>query len=181
MKKAIDFRTVDKTQFKCYQMADGTVYYGEVAYLDKATGKLYQEGDAPKDVELDHVRHGHGIQLYGRNGADKLCYFSGKWDKDLKHGDGGLLIFPDGVSQYIGGFRNNVFEGQGDLVLKVGEGAPHHYTGGFKEGKLEGKGKFEHGLTKQSFGPDFSNDHFIYTQQLDRISERRLRALSPRS
>jgi len=31
--KPIDFRKVDKTNFRCFQMNDGTVYYGEVAYL----------------------------------------------------------------------------------------------------------------------------------------------------
>ena len=57
----------------------------------------------------------------------------------------------------------------------------HHYTGHFKEGKLDGSGKFEHGLTKQSFGPEFSNDHYLHTMQTNKISERRLRNLSPRS
>ncbi len=83
MKKATDFRTVDKTNFKCYQMSDGTVYFGEIAFLDKQGGQLYLSSeDAPKDVELEHVRHGNGIQLYGRNAGDKLCYYSGKWNRD---------------------------------------------------------------------------------------------------
>lgn len=37
----------------------------------------------------------------------------------------------------------------------------HVYTGSFKEGMLQGQGSFEHGLTKQVFGPDFSNNYFL--------------------
>jgi hypothetical protein len=57
----------------------------------------------------------------------------------------------------------------------------HTYKGSFRDGKLDGKGLFEHGLTKQTFGPNFSMDHFIHTVALDPISSRRARNLSPRS
>ena len=85
------------------------------------------------------VRHGFGIQLYGRNpeAGDRLCYYAGKWDRDQKNGDGSVMIFPDGVSTYTGAFRGNQFHGQGSLNLKVTEGTTsgkHVYTGGFKEG-----------------------------------------------
>lgn len=63
---SVDFRMVDKTNFRCYQLGDGTVYYGEVAFVSKNDhGHLYQsmeevphEGD---DKQVITVRHGYGI------------------------------------------------------------------------------------------------------------------------
>lgn len=156
-------------------MNDGTVYYGEVAYLRGSDLFLSLE-DVPSNNGDEQqpspqaVRHGFGIQLYGRNpeAGDKLCYYSGKWDRDQRSGSGGVMIYPDGVSSYTGSFRNDAFNGNGQLTLKCSNQedtvtSKHSYSGGFKEGKLEGSGSFEHGLTGQKFGPNFANNHFVTT------------------
>jgi hypothetical protein len=63
------------------------------------------------------------------------------------------MMYPDGVSSYKGSYKNNAFNGNGQLNLKCSnpEGTvngKHSFTGGFRDGKLEGQGQFEHGLTK---------------------------------
>ncbi len=112
LSQTIDFRNIDKTDFKCFQMSDGTVYYGEIAYQSKEEPNQYyfnleelqavnpEESIEERKKSVTSVRHGFGIQLYGRNpeAGDKLCYYAGKWSKDQKSGDGSILIFPDGVS-----------------------------------------------------------------------------------
>lgn len=191
----IDFRNINKSEFKCFQMSDGTVYYGEIAYQSKEDPNQYyfdleelqavnpEESIEERKKSVNAIRHGFGIQLYGRNpeAGDKLCYYAGKWDKDLKSGDGSILIFPDGVSQYTGSFRHDKFSGQGILQVKCqtenGNVSKHKYKGTFKEGKLEGHGSFEHGLIKETFGPDFSNNHFVSQVIMDSYTHRR--SMSP--
>lgn len=76
------------------------------------------------------------------------------------------MVYPDGVSTYSGSFSQGQFSGHGKLELKVetdNAKGKHSYNGGFKEGKMEGNGSFEHGLTKQKFGPVFSNNHYLTT------------------
>lgn len=168
-------------------MDDGTVYYGEVGYYNKDHPDQFythlEEVGSPDDtLEMKErlvrpIRHGFGIQLYGRNpeAGDKLCYYTGKWDRDRKHGDGGVLVYPDGISQYVGSFKNNQFHGYGTMHLKCTNKdgtvtSKHVYQGTFKEGKLEGSGTFENGLTKQTFGPDFRNNHFLMTAPIDPLA-----------
>jgi hypothetical protein len=79
------------------------------------------------------------------------------------------MMFPDGISQYVGQFRGNNFHGTGNLQLKC-EGAAsakHNYSGSFKEGRLDGMGSFTHGLTNEVFGPDFVNNHFLANPPID--------------
>ena len=112
------------------------MYYGEYAYVSnnpESQGALYfnldevpvpsgEESSAEaKEKLVTLVRHGFGIQLYGRNSeaGDRLCYYAGKWDRDQKNGDGSVMIFPDGVSTFTGSFRANQFHGQGTLNLKT--------------------------------------------------------------
>jgi len=74
------------------------------------------EGEHEKpETKVNMVRHGYGIQLYGRNPEheDRLCYYAGKWDRDQKNGDGAVMMYPDGVSSYRGAYKNNVFNGNG--------------------------------------------------------------------
>lgn len=166
-------------------MPDGTVYFGEIAYVpkDHAQGDAiyYSLEDVPvsTNAEGEHekpeskvnmVRHGNGIQLYGRNPevGDKLCFYAGKWDKDLKSGEGATMIYPDGVSSYQGSYKAGVINGNGTLNIKCtsedgAHNGKHSYTGGFRDGKLEGQGQFDHGLTKMRFGPNFQNNHFTST------------------
>ena len=106
------------------------MYYGEVAYVPKDQphgDQLYYsledvpvsqtaEGEHEKpETKVNMVRHGYGIQLYGRNPEheDRLCYYAGKWDRDQKNGDGAVMMYPDGVSSYRGAYKNNVFNGNG--------------------------------------------------------------------
>lgn len=178
-------------------MPDQTIYYGEVAFVSKENpDTLYMSLDeipSEEPVEARErltyaVRHGYGVQLYGRNpeAGDKLCYYAGKWERDMKTGDGSVLIYPDGVSQYTGSFKNNVFHGQGVLALKCAnaEGtvtSKHLYQGGFREGKMEGLGSFEHGLTKQTYGPDFSNNHYLAQNIFSDSFSMTRRSVSPKS
>jgi hypothetical protein len=99
------------------------------------------DGNEIKERLVQPVRHGYGIQLYGRNpeAGDKLCFYSGKWERDQKSGEGSVQIYPDGVSEYQGAFKSNGFHGLGKLALKCTDQAvtgKHVYTGNFKEGKL---------------------------------------------
>lgn len=71
--QAIDFRIIDKNHFRCYQMQDGTVYYGEVGWVSKEdpTHFYLQLDEVPSEnledpVEVreklvNPVRHGWGI------------------------------------------------------------------------------------------------------------------------
>lgn len=57
-------------------MPDGSVYHGEVAYVDKDTSNLYYNLDEVHEdlkPKLKIVRHGYGIQLFGRNENNMLC------------------------------------------------------------------------------------------------------------
>lgn len=86
---------MDKAHFKCFQLGDGTVYFGEIAYLPKDSGAnnhIYYSledvppasDETPAEQRVYPVRHGYGIQLFGRNAeaGDRLCYYAGKWDRD---------------------------------------------------------------------------------------------------
>ncbi len=65
-----DIRQVDKTKFKTYQMPDGSVYYGEVAYEMPNHPNIYNSiEEVPEEhkSKVKPIRHGYGIQLYGHN------------------------------------------------------------------------------------------------------------------
>ena len=86
-----------------------------------------------------------------------------------------MLHFPDGVSTYVGQFKSDAFNGQGAMTLKCANedgtvNGKHQYIGGFKEGKLDGHGTFEHGLTRQIFAPDFTNNMYLTTAASDTFS-----------
>ena len=177
---ALDFKTVSKSKFRCFQLTDGSIYYGETGHLSTVDNKVYLEieelpSPSQEDQSLEAreksatlVRHGYGIQIYGRNPEEgnRLCYYSGKWTNDEKVGSGAYMVFPDGLSTYKGSYNGNKFQSKGTLNLKVSDGKNsgiHSFTGNFVDGMLDGEGKFEHGITKQKFEPKFNFNHFVST------------------
>jgi len=99
----LDLRNIAKNNFKCFQMGDGSVYYGEVAYIHGAD--VYERPEsAPEDLrhKLSLVRNGYGIQLFGRNEKNELCYYAGEFSNDMKQGKG-IFCYPDG-SRYEDSF-----------------------------------------------------------------------------
>ncbi len=153
---AYDFKTVNKARFRCFQLPDGSVYYGEYAYQsienkdaiyfnleDVPVGAGEDQSTEAREKLVNLVRHRFGIQIYGRNAeaGNRLSYYSGLWHCDQKHGVGSHMAFPDGVSSFTGNLRNNEFNGKGTLIQKVTEGTvsgQHVYNGEFRDGKLDG-------------------------------------------
>lgn len=136
-----DFTELDKSNFSCYRFENGDIYYGEVGYMNPEK-KLVSD---PKDLEdeeikptLKLVRHGNGIQLFGINELKTECKYEGQWNLDKKEGRG-TAHFKDG-SIYEGDFINDLFDGIGKFIWRVG----HVYIGGWKKGRMEGEGEFKH-------------------------------------
>lgn len=57
------FSSVNKSTFKCFQMADGSVYYGEVDYVlkDPHVPVINHEDLEEVKAKSREVRHGNGI------------------------------------------------------------------------------------------------------------------------
>ena len=117
-----DLRNIAKNNFKCYQLPDSSVYYGEVAYLNKKSQETYPDLESiPEEAksQIVLVRHGYGIQLFGRNDNNELCNYAGEFKNDLKHGRG-IFSYPDG-SRYEDGFMNGKFHGHGIYTFPKSE------------------------------------------------------------
>lgn len=58
------------------------------------------------------IRHGYGLQIYNgsRNSDGVMTKYEGRWERDKKHGDGGIAVFKDG-SIYTGSFKKDHFDG----------------------------------------------------------------------
>lgn len=56
--------------------------------------------DEEEKLKYNKLRHGLGIQLYGKTEDGLTCKYAGEWYLDEKTGDG-HSIFPDG-SEYRG-------------------------------------------------------------------------------
>ena len=90
--------------YKCMRNpADGSMYYGEVAFIRRSNGQLIRPtaGSAyeteikplPTEERLSQflmVRHGQGLQLYsGQANEDGIVTkYEGQWARDKKHGQG---------------------------------------------------------------------------------------------
>ena len=164
----LDFKDVDKSDFECWQLEGGSVYYGQVAYVDQDNRLIkdieeakrhiqQEEGHDPQDPshmpKFRRVRHGLGINCYGRTeGEGVLCKYEGHWDRDQKHGEG-YLVFPDG-SSYEGSFKHDVIDGYGLFEWKH---KGHKYEGNWKDGRMEGGGEFTHGEGNKTKGSFFNN------------------------
>ena len=147
----------DLSKFKCYRFShDGSLYYGEVAFLNIKNGHMAQSGEGD-DWKL--VRHGYGMNMFNgnRNEDGILTKYEGYWDKDKKHGDHATAVFQDG-STYTGSFKKDKFEGNGKYEWAQG----HKYEGQWKESQMDGNGTFTNangrvhtGVFKRNF---FLND-----------------------
>ena len=115
--------------YKCLRnQEDGSMYYGEVAYLRKSNGQLIKVGMPAYEAEIktleaearieqfEMVRHGHGLQLYNgqRNDDGVMTKYEGAWQRNRKHGQGSA-VFADG-STYTGRFNRDVMDGQGQFT-----------------------------------------------------------------
>lgn len=134
-------KTVDKSNFKCFQMADQSVFYGDTVHLHPETQQLYYSIEKDETVEesvkakLRMVRHGWGIQLFGTSEQGVLVCYAGQFQRDKKHGQG-KFTFPDGAV-YEGNFIEDKFQDHG--VYKFSDGRV--FKGNWKAGKIEGGGE----------------------------------------
>jgi hypothetical protein len=103
------------------------------------------------------VRHGYGLQIFNgsRNSDGVMTKYEGFWDKDKKHGEGGIGVFKDG-STYNGSFKKDHFEGQGKFVWGVG----HVYEGLWKESQMDGIGELKH-VNGRVFNGFFKRNYFL--------------------
>ena len=170
----IDFTKIDKSDFECIQMDDsGAVYFGQLQYMHTETGELLKGLDDIEEEEqkqlYKRVRHGCGIQLFGKNDQGVTCKYAGEWDRDEKTGDG-HQIYPDG-SEYRGNFVKGVFQGRGLFwwpPAKSGNpasGNRHHYNGVWVDGKMHGKGEFRHADTGEVSKGYFANNLYAYASK----------------
>lgn len=127
-------KTVDKSHFRCFQMADQSVYYGDLVHVHPETQQVYYNLEKDESVEegvrakLKMVRHGWGIQLFGTSEQGVLVSYAGQFQRDKKHGQG-KFTFPDGAT-YEGKFAEDKFSEYGEYKFSDGR----VYKGTWKEG-----------------------------------------------
>jgi len=103
---------------------------------------------------MKRVRHGNGIQLYGKTESGEVCRYEGQWELDKRTGRGSC-VFPDNT-KYSGDFKYNTIHGHGHFHWVDG----HAYNGEWVNGRMEGNGEFTYpsgGLIKGRF----VNNHYI--------------------
>ena len=144
----------DKTHFKCLQLPDMSIYYGEVYHVDDNNNPVdilnpptddEEEENPDEEPELDEegnpikkkkvykmVRHGLGAQLFGASGNKYLCKYEGYWDRDKKHGEG-KCTYPDN-SVYWGDMKHDIRDGWGQFTWANG----NQYEGQWKNNRMEG-------------------------------------------
>jgi len=156
--KSNNINEIDKTHFKCYKFDDGTVYYGEIAYLDEFNNIVTANLEKYNDEMLKHlkiIRHGIGVALYGVTENNSFSSrYEGHWSKDKKTGQG-ICYYPD-KSLYEGNFVSNVFEGYGKFTWANNE----TYTGEWRNAKMEGEGEFRHSDGHVLKGK-FTNNYYL--------------------
>ena len=106
---------------------------------EPADGEMTEEERA----KYSKVRHGLGIQLYGKNPQGVTCKYAGEWYADEKTGDG-HSVFPNGA-EYKGYCVKGIFNGKGQYLWPCDEsGKRHQYLGDCVAGKMNGQGEFTH-------------------------------------
>jgi hypothetical protein len=137
---SIDISEIDKVNLKCYKFEDGSIYLGEIGYVDNLNNLVLDRNKLSDDEikKLKRVRHGVGVQLWGVEDLNCVCKYEGQWYKDKKHGKG-KCEFSD-KSMYEGEFVNDVFEGHGTFNWPNGDA----YSGNWSNGRMEGNGEFKH-------------------------------------
>jgi hypothetical protein len=137
---SIDISEIDKANLKCFKFDDGSVFFGEIAYVDHLNNLVLDRNKLSEDEikKLKKVRHGVGVQLWGVDDTTCICKYEGQWYKDKKHGKG-KCQFSDN-SSYEGDFVNDAFEGHGTFLW------PNEdvYIGEWSNGRMDGKGEFRH-------------------------------------
>ena len=129
----------DKSSWRCFRGDNGWVYFGEMAWLHTASHEISHDYDSleeEKKSEYRQVRHGRGVQLYGRTEEGVLVKYEGQWDRDRQAGRGRATL-PD-ASIYEGEWANGLFNGSGNLTWATGD----VYRGNWRAGKMEGGGKY---------------------------------------
>ncbi|MCQ2818554.1 MAG: hypothetical protein MJ252_14895 [archaeon] len=159
-------------KYKYYEFPDGSMYYGEVAQINKV-GKiitnLEEITNEEEKASIQIVRHGYGIMLCGVKKNEEgvpVSYeskYEGRWSKDRKKGKG-KVSYADG-SKFEGMFKGDLFNGEGKFVSSQG----YKYTGDFADGKFDGNGTFIHsdghkleGVFKNGYFYCKENKCFIY-------------------
>ncbi len=156
MATEFSFDKIDKTRFKCFRFKNGAVYYGETELVE-SNGEIVDNLQSYSEEEiqkLNRVRHGSGVELYGKTEEQRLCKYEGEWDMGRKHGLGRLL-YPDG-SEYTGDFKEDERNGYG--VLKWANG--DIYQGEWNQGRMEGPGTFTQRKGKHTYKGTFLNNLF---------------------
>ena len=105
------------------------------------------------DLQVRRVRHGNGINLFGKTKDGLLCKYEGQWEKDQKCGEG-FMVFPDSA-RYRGNFKNDNFEGYGKYEWPKG----YVYEGNWKDGRMDGGGEFTRPTGKKLKGL-FKNNYY---------------------
>lgn len=134
------------------KLSDGSVYEGEMlGYMKHGKGKLtYPDGKCYEGEWRVGQINGIG-KLSSANG---FVIYDGQWQDAMYHGRGlqnnsypivrgsiGLPVFNKEEGSWIkysGSFRNNQWEGFGELFLANGD----KYVGEFRKDALNGKGKY---------------------------------------
>lgn len=85
---------------------------------------------------MRRVRHGNGLQLYGKMQDEEICRYEGQWELDKRTGHG-TAYFPDGT-KYSGDFKDNHMHGHGQFFWTKG----YTYNGEWVFDRMEGNGEF---------------------------------------
>lgn len=127
----MDFDDIDKSTFECLKFEDGSIYFGQTAWIDEH-GKVVHEQGKKK------VRHGKGAQIFFTTDQSVLCKYEGDWVADRKEGVG-MASYPDG-STYNGSLKADLKDGYGNFVWPNGS----EYIGNWRDDRIEGHGTFKH-------------------------------------
>ena len=148
---------IDKSNFKCFKFDDGSVYFGEIAYVDHLNNLVTDINKISNEEikKLKKVRHGIGVQLFGVNETTCISKYEGEWYKDKKHGKG-KCQFSDN-SSYDGHFVNDNFEGHGTFIWPNSD----MYIGDWSCGRMDGKGEFRHNDGHILINGIFKNNYFF--------------------
>lgn len=86
---------IDTSKFECFRSkVDGSMYYGQLCYVDKSTNAVLNEVEVSKlsasqlTEGYNRIRHGYGLQIYNgqRNSDGILTKYEGLWQMNKKHG-----------------------------------------------------------------------------------------------
>lgn len=172
---SVELSEISKQSFKAFNFKDGSIYYGETAYLNDENELItdLEKIDDSKIKTLKLIRHGYGAQLFGVEDIQCLCKYEGQWLKDQRTGKG-TCFFSD-KSTYEGSMENGIFNGIGKFSWSNG----NVYIGEWRNGKLNGEGEFKHydghilkGTFRNNYYLEDSNDSqgFIFINPFQELA-----------